>query len=162
MKDKSTAGSVLTNVGMGFMIAAIAVIALGAGGYGYMGVNPDAIQLVAGCALFGSTLIAVGIILMVSGLKAAVLEVSESVEHLGRRLDNISREEEYMSDVQNIVRSNDDANRAREFEARIRDVMQLVEDRTRLLENRIDETGREVSTFQKTIEAQPTRRINPV
>lgn len=158
MKDKSTAGSVLMNVGMGFTIAAIAVIALGAGGYEYMEINPKAVQLVAGCALFGATLIAVGIILMVSGLKSAVLEVAESVENLGRRLDNISREEEYMSDVQNIVRSNDDANRTREFEARIRDVMQLVEDRTRLLENRIDETGREVSTFQKVIDATPVRR----
>lgn len=162
MKEKSTAGSVLTNVGMGFMIAAIAVIALGAGGYEYMEVNPKAVQLVAGCALFGATLIAVGVILTVSGLKAGMLKVAESVDNIERRLDNLNREEAYISDVQNLVRSNDDANRTREFEARIRDVMQLVEDRARLLESRIDETGREVSTFQKTIEATPIRRNGSV
>lgn len=162
MKYKSTAGSVLTTVGMGFMVVAIAVIAIGAGGYGYMEVNPEAVQLVAGCALFGATLIAVGVILMFSGLKAAVLEVTEGVDNLGQRLDNLNREEEYMSDIRNLMRSNDDANREREFDARIRDVMQLVEDRARLLENRIDETGREVSTFQKVIEATPTRRSSPV
>lgn len=158
MNNRQIAGSVITNVGMGFMVASIAVVALGAGGYGYMGVNPDAVQLVAGCALLGATLIAVGIILMVCGLKSAVLGVAEDVENLGRRLDNINREEEYMSDVQNLVRSNDAANREREIEQRIRDVMQFIEDRTRILENRIDENGREITTFQKTIEAPTTRR----
>jgi outer membrane murein-binding lipoprotein Lpp len=157
---KSKAGSVLVTVGTSIMIIAIAVAALGAGGYGYMGVNPDAVSLVAGCALFSATLIATGILFMISGLTSRVNQVAEEVYELNARIGRLEREEEYMKDIESIVRSNDDNNRSRDLDTRFREIMQLMEERYRILDGRINETGREISTFQKVIEARPARRLD--
>lgn len=158
--NKHKAGSVLVSIGMVGCILSIAVVALGAGGYEYMEVNPKAVQLVAGCALFGVTLLAVGVLLLVSGLGSRISQVATEVEELNARIGRLEREDEYMKDIESIVRSNDDNNRSRDLDNRFRDLIQLVEDRYRMLDTRISDTGRDISTFQKVIEARPQIRRN--
>ena len=68
MSNRTTMASVLTGAGMAAVVAAVLVAAIGAGGLGYMHVNPEAVQLVAGCALCSAVLIGLGIILITCGL----------------------------------------------------------------------------------------------
>jgi hypothetical protein len=160
-KTKSSAGSVLITVGTCIVIVAIAVSALGAGGYSYMGVNPDAVSLVAGCALFGVSLTACGIMFMVSGLSSSIRSLSERVDEIGDRIDRLETENEHISQIEGIIHANHSERAEREFETKIRDVINLIEERNRQLNIRIDDTGREISGFQKVIDARPSRRIDP-
>jgi hypothetical protein len=160
-KTKSSAGSVLITVGTCIVIVAIAVSALGAGGYSYMGVNPDAVSLVAGCALFGVSLTACGIMFMVSGLSSSIRSLSEQVDEIGDRIDRLETENEHISQIEGIIHANHSERAEREFETKIRDVINLIEERNRQLNIRIDDTGREISGFQKVIDARPARRIDP-
>jgi hypothetical protein len=159
-KTKSSAGSVLVTVGTSTVIVAIAVSALGAGGYSYMGVNPEAVHLVAGCALFGVTLTACGIMFMVSGLSSAIRNLSERVDEIGDRIDRLETENEHLSQVEGIIHAHQSERFERDFETKIRDVINLIEERNRQLNSRIDDTGREISGFQKVIDARPTRRVD--
>jgi hypothetical protein len=159
-KSKSNAGSVLVTVGTSIVVLAIAVSALGAGGYSYMGVNPDAVYLVAGCALFGVTLTACGIMFMVSGLSSGIRSLAEQLDEIGSRIDRLETENEHLSHVEGIIHAHQSERVERDFETKIRDVINLIEERNRQLNIRIDDTGREISGFQKVIEARPARRVD--
>lgn len=133
----SKSGSLMSTVGMCCFVAAIAAMALGSGGYAYMDVNPDAVRLVAGCALFGATLLAVGIIFMVCGFRARFDAVAESIESIERRLDTVSRDEDHRSPMLEDDLFGEHASHAGGIEARLRDVMRLVAERNEIRRQQI-------------------------
>lgn len=82
MSNHMSAGSVFVGFGMAVVVVAVLVAAIGTGGLAYMSVNPDAVQLVAGCALCSAVLIGVGIILITQGLTRMIhRECDATLDH---------------------------------------------------------------------------------
>ena len=82
MSNHTSAGSVFMGFGVAVVVVAILVAGIGTGGLAYMSVNPEAVQLVAGCALCSAVLIGTGIILITYGLTRMIhREYDTTVDH---------------------------------------------------------------------------------
>lgn len=80
MNQRTFAGSAFTTAGTAVVVAAIMVAAIGTGGLSYMGTNPEALELVAGCALVSGALLCVGLLLITLGLTRAIDHDRDSAE----------------------------------------------------------------------------------
>lgn len=132
--DTKKTGNILFNIGTGCVVAAIATAALGTGGLQYMGVNPEALQLVAGCALLSATLCCVGVLFIGSGLWLRSDAISEELHRLDTRISNHENITDHYQTLDGVVKSHEQ----RQLEARIEQVVDMVRGR---LEHEARESG---------------------
>jgi hypothetical protein len=138
-------GSVWMNIGASAVVAAIAVAAAGAGGLQAMGSTPEAVQLVAGCALVGMMLLSVGVLLIGYGVGRRTEDLYRAIEMVEDRVDRHERDTDYTSTVDGIVRSNEH----RQMEVRLDDLISLVKGRLEG-ESRETTTGTRSSIIRKS------------
>jgi hypothetical protein len=91
MPKENTAGSAAITTGFVLAVCAVIVCTFGAGGYESLGSNPDATSLVAGCALFSTTLLCVTLFFVISGFRSRTQGTEEHIRRLCRRIDRLER-----------------------------------------------------------------------